>query len=298
MKKEIYEYLQKLQTEIKEAKDEKEKEEKLFWLMEQARAYEGEDKLISSFEIAERIKNSPPEPKIMTGIGGLDSILGGFVKKQLVVISAPTKSGKTSLCIDFTTRLKEHNPIWLPFEEGAQELIQKFLDRNEPPPLFFTPDRMVGNTLTWVEKKIIEGRAKYSSSVVFIDHLHFIVDLGENMSVQIGRTMRELKRMAKEWDVVIFLIAHLKKTEMTSQPTLEDLRDSSFIAQEADTVMMLWRETKKTGGEVEITNNINLSIQANRRTGKTGNVKLIFENGKFIERDWVRDDPALDTAKW
>jgi ATP-dependent Clp protease ATP-binding subunit ClpA len=56
---------------------------------------------------------------------------------------------------------------------------------------------MRGNTLTWVEKKIIEGKAKYNSSVVFIDHLHFIVDFGENMSIEIGKTMRELKRMAK-----------------------------------------------------------------------------------------------------
>lgn len=183
--------------------------------------------------------------------------------------------------------MKEQNPLWLPFEEGAMEIVQKFMDRNEMPPLFYTPEHVIGNTLTWVEKKIIEGRAKYGSKIIFIDHLHFIVDFGENMSIQIGRTMRELKRMAKAWDVTIFLIAHLKKTKMDTQPDLEDLRDSSFIAQEADTVIMLWRQTERVEGQIMITNNTNLSVQANRRTGKTGNIKLVFENGKFIEKAWA-----------
>jgi replicative DNA helicase len=73
---------------------------------------------------------------------------------------------------------------------------------------------------------------------------------------------------------------------MDTQPTLEDLRGSSSIAQEADTVLLLWRESKRKKGEVVITNNVNVSVQANRRTGKTGNVKMIFENGHFLEQEW------------
>lgn len=284
---EIIEFIRKVHGDIEKTKEIKDKEEKLFWLMEQARAYSGDDRMVSSRDIVEKIRAMPAEEKIMSGIKGLDDILGGFRRKQVVVISAATKSGKTSLCIDLTEKMRSQNPAWLPFEEGAMEIVQKFMDRNEEPPLFFTPEHMTGNTLTWVEKKIIEARAKYDSRVVFIDHLHFIVDFGENMSIQIGRTMRELKRIAKAWDVTIFLIAHLKKTKMDTQPDLEDLRDSSFIAQEADTVIMLWRQTERLNGQVVISNNTNLSVQANRRTGKTGNVRLVFENGKFIEKDWV-----------
>lgn len=200
----------------------------------------------------------------------------------------------TSFAIELTSNLKDEHPMWLPFEEGAEELVQKFLDRNEAPPLFYTPDRMSGNTLLWVEKKIIEAKAKYGTNIIFIDHLHFIVDFGENMSLQIGRTMRELKRIAKDWNVAIVLIAHLKKTKMDVTPTLEDIRDSSFIAQEADTVIMLWRETKMVNGDIEITNNVNVSVQANRRTGKTGNVKMIFSNGRFLQEDWKHKDDTFD----
>ena len=129
---------------------------------------------------------------------------------------------------------------------------------------------------------------------MFVDHLHFIVDFGDNMSVQIGKTMRELKRIAKTWDIVIVLIAHLKKTKVDEQPDLEDLRDSSFIAQEADTVIMLWRQTERQNGQVVITNNVNISVQANRRTGKTGNVKMVFDKGKFLEQDWAHALPDED----
>lgn len=73
---------------------------------------------------------------------------------------------------------------------------------------------------------------------------------------------------------------------MSENPTLESLKGSSSIAQEADTVILLWRETKRVNGEVETTNKTNVSVQANRRAGTTGNVKMIFNNGHYLEEDW------------
>jgi replicative DNA helicase len=141
--------------------------------------------------------------------------------------------------------------------------------------------------LEWIEKKVIEGIVKFNSKVVFIDHLHFIVPFSqERQDLKIGETMRELKSIAKRWNICIFLICHLKKTRMDTNPDLEDLRDSSFIAQEADTVILLWRRTIREDGEIKVTNQINLSIQANRRTGKTGNIKLTYQDGHFTEYDW------------
>lgn len=286
--KDIKAFIKSLENEIKTTTDDAYKFEQLARLKEVAQKYEGEDKVIPSSEIVERLKLGDTEPKYLTGWTGVDAILDGFRQKQLVVISAPTKSGKTSWCIDLTTKWKAYNPLWLPFEEGAEELLQKFIDRNEEPPHFVTPQRMNGNRMVWLEKKIIESIAKYDSKIVFIDHLHFIVDMGgeANMSLKIGETMRALKQLAKKWDIVIFIIAHLKKTQMDEPPTLEDLRDSSFIAQEADTVIMLWREMKKENKEIVITDNVILSVQANRRKGKTGNVRMIFNNGHFNEYEW------------
>jgi len=293
----IDEFLDELKNEIQQTKDDKLEAEQLLRLKEVASRYHGDDKIVTSAELVDIIKNRPPELQMMTGYTGLDIILRGFRLKQVVVVSAATKSGKTSFCVDMTTNLKEYNPLWLPFEEGAEELITKFIERGEEPPAFFTPREITGNTLKWVEKRIIESIAKNGTKIIFIDHLHFIVPFAsERQDLMIGKTMRVLKSMAKKWNVCIVLIAHLKKTKVDTSPTLDDLRDSSFIAQEADTVLMLWRESKRENGDIVTTNNVNVAVMANRRTGKTGNVKMVYDEGHFKEFDWSTKDEELEKA--
>jgi replicative DNA helicase len=258
--------------------------------------YSGDDELISSLDILERIKTQPEEEKFMTGIEALDAILKGFRKNQLVVLAAPTKSGKSQMTVELSIRMPQMHPVFIPFEESAEELVRKFHDRGEEPPLFYTPKNITGNTVSWIEKKVVEGIVKYNAKLFFIDHLHFIVPFsGDRLDTRIGQTMRDLKRIAKEHEVVIVIVAHLKKTNVTVAPTLEDLRDSSFIAQEADTVLMMWRHSKRNAeGIMETTNQTVLSVQANRRTGSTGNVKLIFRDGRYFEEDWSHDDVVID----
>lgn len=296
---EINEFLNNLDKEVQSIEDEQRKLQAKARLEETMKAYSGEDKLISSLELLERIKTQPEEKKFLSGLEGLDDILNGFRLNQLIVLAAPTKSGKTQFCVELCSRLKETQPVFIPFEESAEELVRKFHDRKEEPPLFYTPKTITGNTIKWIEKKIVEGKVKYGSQLFFVDHLHFIVPFtSDRLDTRIGQTMRELKSLAKAHDVIIVLVAHLKKTNMQVSPTLEDLRDSSFIAQEADTVMMMWRQAKREKGQMIITNNTVVSIQANRRTGNTGNVKLTFKDGKYTEYDWVDDDVTDTDPDW
>lgn len=284
--------IERLQTEVK-TEEEKQR------LLEIAKIYDGEDKMILSSELVELIKTRPEELKIMSGIKGLDDILKGFRPSQVVVVAAPTKNGKTSFCMELTTQMKEYCPAWFPLEEGAEELLTKFIERKEEPPIFCTPASYTKIDLNWIENKIIEAIVKYGTKIVFIDHLHFIVPFSaERTDLRIGETMRALKGIAKRWGITIFIIAHLKKTKLESQPELDDLRDSSFIAQEADTVMFLWRQGEKSKDGVQITNNVNLSVQANRRTGGTGNIKLVYDNGRFKEQEWeVKEDEKKKEMK-
>lgn len=292
-----------LEGEAKQLTDEEQRQRSLVRIQEMYRSYNGEDRVVPSTDILEAMKNRPPIHKIMTGIKGLDDILDGIVLKQLVVLAAPTKAGKTTMCMELTIQMRDQNPLWLSFEEPVEELLQKFIDRGVTPPLFFSPERMnrVDKQLTWlewIEKKIIEAKAKYDTQVIFIDHLHFIVPFSsERQDLMIGHTMRQLKQLAKAWNVVIVLIAHLKKTRLIQQPDLEDLRDSSFIAQEADTVIMLWRKTERIEGQVVIGNEVNVSVQANRRTGKTGNVSLMFSEGRFLPVDKIHVEPRKTKAQ-
>lgn len=291
----INQYLNQLQQEVEQLENEAQKEEAKQRLEDAMRVYSGEDKLVSSLDILEKIKTQPEEEKLHTGIDGLDKILKGFRKNQLIVLAAPTKSGKSQFTVELAIRMPDTRPVFIPFEESAEELVRKFHDRNEEPPLFYTPQTITGNTVNWIEKKVIEGKVKYGSKLFIIDHLHFIVPFSsDRLDTRIGQTMRDLKRIAKDNEVVILIVAHLKKTDMQISPTLEDLRDSSFIAQEADTVMMMWRQAKREHGQMVVTNNAIISVQANRRTGTTGNVKLTFKDGRYLEYDW-RDDDLEDT---
>ncbi len=292
--------LKNLENEIIQTKKGKDLSISLNNLKEIAKVYRGEDKIISFDEIADRIRNEKEEVKFMSGFEGLDNLLKGFRPQQLITVSALTGSGKTSFLMDMTTKMKEQNPLWFPFEEGAEELVRKFLERGEEPPKAFTPENMKSNTLEWIESKIVESIAKYNTKIIFIDQLDFIVSMqGENHSLNVGQTMRDLKGLAKKWNVVIFIICHLTKARMDTQPTIEDLKGSSSIGQESDSVILIWRESKREQGQMVVTDNVNISVQKNRRHGKTGNIKMVYENGKFLEKEWINyKQQELDDDKY
>lgn len=296
MDNDIHKFIKELEKEIQETEVDIERETQLLRLQEAAAKYEGEDKLISSEELVEYYKTHPQETGITLGWYEIDKILTGFHLEQLIVLSGITKHGKTSFALEIASRLKKENPLFLPFEESAEELIYKFLERGVEVPHFYTPRVTLDNKVQWIEKKIIEAKAKFDTKIVFIDHLGYIVPHAENLAQETGFVVRELKSIAKRWDVIIVLLCHLTKVEIDKHPNLKDLRDSMAIGQEADTVMFIWRQTlrnRKTG-EVEITNNVNLSVQANRRTGKTGNVKMVYEDNHYYEKDWKDGEEEFD----
>ncbi len=205
------------------------------------------------------------------------------------------KHGKTSFAMDMTTKLGEWNPLWLAIEEPIEELMEKFAERNEKPPQGFAPQNSSFVNTEWVELKIVEGIVKYNSKIVFIDNLDWVSPMknfkSDNKAERIEQTVREIKALAKKWNVVIMLIVHLTKaSKADNNPTFEDLKGSVSIGQIADKALIVWRETKRgKQGELEITNNTNVSVQLNRQ-GKTGNIKMVYENGHFTEYDWKTAD--------
>jgi len=299
-KSDIDDFITSLKSEIEQVKDEVVEAEQMARLISLASRYKGEDKLISSHDYVEIIKNQPEQARINTKYKGLDGLICGFRPGQLISVSAVAKSGKTNFCMELTTNQREFNPVWFPFEEGAQELVEKFMDRGEQPPMFFVPAKIHSRTLKFIEKKIIEAIAKFDSKIFYVDNLDWIVDprSGEHERM-IQFACMELKRMAVLWNITIVLIAHVRKLlSPTDQPSYNDIKGSSAVYQISDTVIMMWRETKKEGGELIISNNVNVSVQLNRKTGKTGNIKFKWENGHYTEYDWKKlDDEMEDNFK-
>ena len=102
-------------------------------------------------------------------------------------------------------------------------------------------------------------------------------------------------------DIPIILIAHTGKIPDDRVPSFRDIRDSSFITQEADVCMMMWRLKSKDAArridddsdEDVYTNKAMLSVELNR-SGTTGKIKLVHNGCMFEEDD---GEPKIITNK-
>ena len=192
------------------------------------------------------------------------------------------------MCMELSVRLAAQQPLWLSFEEKAIDLLRKFNEKTQTFPHFYTPRQNESPNLEWIERKIIEAKAKYDSKVVFIDHIGFISDAergkDDTEASRLERISRAVHGLAVKWDMLIFLMGHLNKVRSDQNPDIESIKGSSAMAQESDLTIILWRKTERVNGKIEIGNETNLSLQANRR-GNTGNISFMYENGRFLETE-------------
>ena len=250
--------------------------------------YEGEDKLICLDEAKERLKIQ--KEKLCTfhsNIKSLDKYIQGFEAGELIIISGPTKHGKTTLSKSLSKNFSEQGikTLWFEFEVTPLQFVFSFPDSIKE---IYLPAQLKYQDISWIKERILEGKIKYGIRIIFIDHLHYLIDLyhTRNPSLDIGTIIRELKKFAVDEDLVVFAMAHTTKIKLDKSPTEEDIRDSSFIAQEADSTFMVWREVIKNrkGKNKEYTGETYLIITNHRRTGVMGErIKLFFKDGFLYE---------------
>jgi replicative DNA helicase len=270
----------------KDLKSELETPEQMERFKEALRCYAGEDKIESSKDIEARILDGERRPVYSTGIPDLDALLRGGVRGgQMVVVAAITKHGKTEFCIHLTKLMQELKPLWFSYEDGAEEIVERFIDSNVPVPLFYSPATLSQKTPKWIEQRIVEAMVKYGTKLVFIDNINYMAPRGQHTAQEISFITKELKDMATRWNVTIVLVAQLTKVAIDRHPDINDIKESSSIAQDASTVILLWRQTERDSKNVSITNNVNVSVQAARR-GKPGSFKMTFENGEYRLENW------------
>jgi replicative DNA helicase len=138
------------------------------------------------------------------------------------------------------------------------------------------PRELRSMDMDWVEERILESEAKNFTRVVFIDHLHFLFDMARSKSpsLEIGTVVRRLKRIAVEQEITIFLLCHTTKVQQGEVITWRNLRDSSLVAQESDSVILIGR-TPKDGD-----NTAYAEVCFHRRTGVMDKgVRLVKANG-------------------
>lgn len=272
------------------------KNNKMIEIERKLASYKGKDRVVSSHEMKEYLDNQPtPVWEVDSGFPYLDNMIQGWGAGDLIVISGRTKEGKTSLGQSITKNMAENEVAtsWFTYEIGARAFLQTFGEDKDDIPLFYLPKELKSSGIEWIKKRILEAKVKYEAKVVFIDHLHYLLNMGNlarsgNTSLVIGGIMRELKKTAIYLNVCIFIICHLTKVSLDRKPSLKDLRDSSFIAQEADYVVFIARvRDEKTE---EATNQALVYLAANRKNGRLGKFKVIMKDNLFKELDENQQD--------
>ena len=267
-------------------------------LLKDLEKYDGLDKIVyfqKLLDVLEEKNKNYKSINLLSGFSKLDSMTKGFKEGQMIVISGPTGQGKSTLVRNLIERFEKQSTIssLFSFENPANEVAYKF---GENIPKFTVPMALKSGNLIWLKTRILEAVAKFDARVAFIDHLHYLMDMEtisklNNVSLAIGVTLRKLKEFAIDNRITIFLVSHMKMLKLESEPNIDDLRDSSFVGQEADFVIMMWRMMEKIGKSFEnpsgraFTTKTCLSLVKNRWTGELGKMILSHDKGRFLESE-------------
>lgn len=249
--------------------------------------YDGDDRVISGQEMKVEIANRKRSTvRFYSRIPALDKLLDGFEPGELIAVSGYTKHGKSLLGQSITLQFFNQNifSLWFTFELPPDQFLSRFGDNL---PLLYLPRIHRRTNLPWLTERIREAVAKYAVQAVFCDHLHYIVDIARsrNPSLDIGHVIRTLKSLAIELEVVIFLMCHTQQPKSAGpEAGYEALRDSSFIAQESDVVLMVQRRPER--GE----NVATISVEFSRRTGVMRRKVWVEKVCGLLRETTIRED--------
>jgi replicative DNA helicase len=130
-------------------------------------------------------------------------------------------------------------------------------------------------------------QAEVGLDLLIVDYMQLmqssITSRDANRVQEVSEISRGIKGLARELQVPIIAISQLsRQPEMreSKEPRLSDLRESGSIEQDADLVLLLWREKEPGGSSGDVDGEaINLNL-AKHRNGPTDRLKLWFKKSE------------------
>lgn len=235
----------------------------------------------------ERLRQWGKVQGIRTGYGNIDAMTKGFVGGELVVVAGKTSNGKTTLAMNIANRvaLQGHTVLFVTLEMTHAELTSRYMHINggetEDYDIVSTNTVFQENDeLNWkdIDGLIANAKKQLDVDLVIIDHLHYFTRELDNVAEDLGRITKEIKKNAIRYDIPVLLISHVRKTEKAKVATIDDLRASSYIAQDADIVLMV-------GQDPDDRTKVWVKIEKNRNRGydKEDMAWLLFDQTKLTE---------------
>jgi replicative DNA helicase len=256
----------------------------------------------------------PTLPGLSSGFYELDSLTQGFQKSDLIIVAGRPSMGKTAFSLTIGLNIIKTSKLPILFfslEMSKEQIMYRLLAmetninqmrlrsgklyRNDWVKLnkvikiisklpFFvddTPNLSIQDIRSKIKTIIFE---QTQIGLVVIDYLQLMQNSKfklENRVQELSQITRSLKNIAREFNVPIIALSQLSRNvenRVDKKPILSDLRESGSIEQDADLVLMLYRNKYYTlKDEDDEAPDLTDLILAKQRNGPTGTIKLEFD---------------------
>lgn len=262
------------------------------------------------FELRKKTLN-PSLIGLSTGFYDLDSLTQGFQKSDLIIIAGRPSMGKTAFSLNIAINIIKNQKLPVLFfsiEMSRQQLIYRLLSnetkisnmrlrsgnigkkdwlklsntiKNFSCLPFFIDDSAILSIseIRSKIKKLIFEEAKIG--LIIIDYLQLMQNSNlssESRVQELSQITRSLKTIAREFNIPIIALSQLSRnveSRVNKRPILSDLRESGSIEQDADLVLMLYRDDYYNPNKSQT--DFTELILAKHRNGPTGTIKLKFD---------------------
>lgn len=285
------------------------------------------DTLEDAFDRIDKLSKHQGNPRgVASGFIDLDRITAGFQKSDFIILAARPSIGKSTLALNFAANIaiKEKKPVGIfSLEMSIDQVVDRLLASlanvdlwkirtgrlshkgedndfariqqamsllSEAP--IFIDDAASANVLQ-MRAMARRLKAEHGLGLIIIDYLQLMEpqNPGATMVQQVSETSRSLKGLARELDTPVLALSQLSRAveHRTPQiPKLADLRDSGGLEQDADVVMLIYREDRY---HPETTRkNIADIIIAKHRNGPTGKIELYFDEQTVCFRNLEKEE--------
>ena len=241
---------------------------------------------------------------LSSGFKSLDALITGFRPETLTVLAGRPSMGKSTLALNIADEVsKTKNVLFYSLEMSQVQLMLKLASSHSlvhltkvdnsnmsetEQEIFYKELALIGNqNLTIIDKggmsindiisKSRQLNTEKKIDMIVIDYLQIIkYDKGREIS-ELGNITRELKYLSKELEIPVILLSQLSRgveSRENKRPFMSDLRSSGEIEQDADCIIMVYRDEyydpdSEDKGLAEL-------IVSKNRMGQIGFVKCEF----------------------
>ena len=163
---------------------------------------------------------------------------------------------------------------------------------SEKPHRIFTKKRTIPEMRTAIRR--VKREFPDKKIIVFLDYLQLLetTEKFQSENYKVGYFSRSLKHMAIDFDTPVVALSQLSRDvekRNNKRPMLSDLRDSGSIEQDADVVMLLYRDAYYNEENDDNRNILEINV-AKHREGEVGVVPVFYDLKNGVMGDLTKDE--------